>query len=149
MAHDRPIVGNYLDLQVFRPLAILPAAGAFDAAPLELDCPSFNFVTLYLSYESPVAAGAVTFQIEVSPDAAGATWYRASMYDGGALAPGVDVASNIQREAITYGGTAAALEFAVFGPLVIQAGIQRMRIACAESGDVLNPGDCEIRGFFS
>lgn len=149
MAHDQPIVGAYLDLQVFRAAAILPAAGAYDAAPLELDCPEFNFLTLYLTYTAGNAGGAVSFYFEVSPDSAGATWYRASMYDAGILAAGVDVNSNIQREIIIYTAVGVADEPVIFGPLVLQSGIQRMRISCAESGVVLAPGTVLLRGFFS
>jgi hypothetical protein len=148
MAHDRPIVGNYLDIQVFRVAAALPGAGAYDPAPLALDCPEFNFLTLYLSYTRAAVGGAVAFYLEASPDAAGLDWYRATMYDAGALAPGADVNSNIQREIIAYGSTAAGIQRVVFGPLVIQGGVQRLRIPCAESGGVAS-GTVELRGFFS
>jgi hypothetical protein len=70
------------------------------------------------------------------------------MYQGGVLALGADVASNIQRESIAYGSTAAGIQRVVFGPLVIQAGVQRVRIPCAEAGGVA-AGTVELRGFFS
>jgi hypothetical protein len=149
MAHDRPIVGNYLDLQVFRAAAILPAAGAYDAAPLALDCPEFNFLTLFLTYTAGAAGGSVRFYVEVSPDSAGATWFRATLYQGGVLAAGVDVSSNLQRETHLYTAVGVGAEPVVFGPLVLQSGIQRIRIPCAEVGVILAPGNAALRGFFS
>ena len=77
MAH--PISPLYLDQQTARVSAILPAAGAFDAAPLELACPGFDFVTLFITYTRGGAGGSVRMLPEFAPFSAGAVWHRKSL----------------------------------------------------------------------
>jgi len=149
VADTKPISPSYLDMPTMRASAVLPGAGAFDASPLEVPCQDFKFVTLYITYTRGGAGGAVTLRIEVSPDTSGNTWYRSGLYEPAAVASGSDATSELQREFIKYGSTAAGAEYVVFGPLVLQGGIQRMRIACAESGAVGTPGTCAIRALFS
>ena len=133
--------------QTARVSAVLPAAGAFDAAPLSMPCPGFDFVTLFFRYERGGAGGDMQFRIEANPDAAGGIWHQASLYAAGAVASGADSLSNLQQEAIEYGSTAAAIESFVYGPLELRGGVERLRVACAESGAVGTPGtvECEAR----
>lgn len=148
MTDTRPISPSYLDLQTLRVSTVLPAAGAFDTAPLEVSCQEYDFMTLYLAYTRGDAAGAFKMKILVSPDTSGDTWYQTTVYDAGAVAGGSDTTSAFQREELQYGATAAAIEKFVFH-VTLDAGVQRIRIPCAESGAVGKPGTLEIRAMFS
>jgi hypothetical protein len=149
-------LGNLPDLVgravALRALAALAAAGAWDAAPTEVPCPEFEEVTLFLAYTRGGAGGAVDFQIEVSPysaDVAGVqSWFTLAAYQAGALAAGADVASNAQREAITYTATGAAAEGWVHGTLRLGRTVERLRVAARESGAVATPGTLEITARF-
>lgn len=156
MAYDggrHPISSAYTDIQEMRAAAALPAAGAYDAAPTELACNEYSHVTLYASYTRGAAGGAVRFRIETSPytaDVVGVqNWFRSSILAAGAVVINTDTTSNIQREAFDYGATAAAIENFVYGPLELQGTVQRIRVACAESGVVLTPGTCHIMAVFA
>ena len=144
-----PISTTYLDQQVARVSAPLPGAGAYDAAPAELPCPSFDYVTLYVTYTRAAAGGAVTLRVDFSPDSTGTVWNRKTLYAPAVLAAGVDAASLEQRETITYTSTAAGAELSVLGPINLGGTAERIRIACAESGAVGNPGTCEIVARFA
>lgn len=149
-------IGNLPDLTArvatLRALAALPAAGAWDAAPLAVPCPEFEEATLFLVYTRGGAGGAADFQIEVSPysaDVAGAqSWFAASAYQAGALTAGADVASEEQREAITYTATGAAAEGWVHGPVRLGRSVERMRVVARESGAAGTPGTLGIVGRF-
>lgn len=117
----------------------LEAAGAFDT-PESVLCLEYDFFTLLIDYERGAAGGAVTWVTEFSLD--GTVWYQSSIYDGGAVAINSDTESNVQREEVTYGGTAAAQEFFVYGPIEIDQFAKYMRVSFAESGQVGNPGEC-------
>ena len=144
--------GNYR-IQEARAAAALPAAGVFDATPAELYCPELDFVTLYITYTRGAVGGAVTFRLEVSPrtndDAVLENWYQAAILSGGAVALGADTTSSTQREEVEYGATAAAAETFVYGPVELRSTVERIRIPCAESGVLGNPGDCHITAVFS
>lgn len=130
----------YRKIEEIRASVVLQAAGAFDPSPVSVLCLEYDFYTLLIDYERGDAAGAVTFYIEFSLD--GTTWYRSSIYDGGAVAVNADTASNIQRETVTYGGTAAAQEFFVYGPIEVDQFAKYMRVLFAESGAIGKPGTC-------
>ena len=135
-------------VQTARAAAALAAAGAWDAAPTEMACPGFQFVTLYISYTRGAAGGDMQFRIEANPDAAAGTWYRGGLYDAGAVASGVESLSNLQRETIEYGSTGAGAETFIYGPLEIRGGMERLRVPCAESGVVGTPGTVSIEARF-
>lgn len=143
-----PISDTYLDVQTARASAALPAAGAWDAAPTEMACPGFESCTLYISYTRAAAGGDMRFRIDVSPNSTGTVWHRASIYAPGAVASGSDTVSNLQRDAVEYGSTAAGAETVVYGPLDIR-GSERLRVACAESGAVATPGTVSIEARFA
>ena len=131
---------------------ILPAAGAWDATPLEIDCSPFGAVALHFAYTRGGAAGAFDFRLEISPfgvdQAVFQDWYQGALYDAGVLAAGTDVASAIQREAITYVATGATVETFIYGPISLDGTVQRIRIPAAESGNVGAPGSLSIIGLF-
>jgi len=137
----------------FRADAILPAAGAWDASPVEVPVIAFDKLTLYFSYDEDAGvagAGAFDFYIEYSPysiDQVGVeNWFRMALYAAGVMAAGTDIQSNIQREYITYDSIGATAETFVYGPLDISKTVERMRIVARESGEVGNPGDLKIIG---
>ena len=135
-------------VQTARAAAALPAAGAYDAAPVEMPCPGFKTCTLFVSYTRAAAGGDVTLHVEASPDAAGATWHRVTVYDPGAVASGADTTSNLQRENLEYGSTGAGAEEFIYGPFEIH-GAERLRVACAETGAIANPGTVSIEARFA
>jgi len=132
----------------FRASAALPAAGAFDAAPTEIAVANVDFVTFYISYTRGAAGGDMQFRLEYSPysaDVAGVqSWFQGGVYAAGAVASGADTVSNLQREGVEYGSTGAAIENVVYGPLEIDATVERIRMPCAESGVVGTPGIAHI-----
>ena len=151
---DYPFADVMLNRVTARVLAALPAAGAWDATPLELQCAPFQFVTLFMRYTEgeQAADGAVDFMIEISPDApgvAGATWYQLTEYAPAVLAAGVDSQSFIQQEFITYTAVGATEELFVYGAIELRGTIQRIRIAARESGVAGTPGDFGIEVLFS
>jgi hypothetical protein len=146
---NHPISTNYLDQQVARASAVLPAAGAWDASPTEMDCPGFREVLLSLTYTEGAVGGAVDIKIEVSPDSTGNTWHQLSVKDVGVLVPGADVVSDVQREEVSYDPTGATAERFVYGPIEIGGTVERMRVFAQESGVVGNPGTCEIEARFA
>jgi len=140
----QPISTTYLNVQEARAWAALPAAGAFDAAPTELYCPSFSFVTVYLSYQRGGVGGAVDLRIQVSPDSTGTVWYDLSATAVGAVAAGADTTSLVQANDSSWQTLGAAREYLTYGPIDLQGTVERIRIAAAESGAVGTPGSCEI-----
>jgi len=151
MALDRPqpVIDNPVTI---RAAAALPAAGAWDVAPTEVACAGFNWVTFYFTYTRGAAGGAMDFQIHVSPysaDLAGVEdWFYQTIYGAGAVAAGADTTSNVQRELVTYGSTAAAAETFVYGPIRLDGTIERLRVRCCESGVPGTAGDCHIVAVF-
>ena len=146
MSH--PFSPVYLDQQIARVLAILPAAGAYDPTPLELYCNTFGRVTLFFTYTAGKIVGAFAFRIDTSPDGAGAVWDRMTLYDPAVVATGFDIQSDIQREAIEYGTLGADPETFVYGPIALGGAAERIRIAAAETGDLVFRGTLEIRAVF-
>ncbi len=149
-----PVVfgGSFLPEQVARASAVLPAVGAFDATPTEMPCPYMDWVTFYISYTRGAAGGDMAFRVELSPysvDRAGVEdWFRASLYAAGAVASGADSLSNLQRNAVEYGSTGAAIENAIYGPIAMLKTAERARIVCAESGVAGTPGTAHIVAIF-
>lgn len=134
----------------FRASAALPAAGAWDATPLEIACPSNAYVELYFSYTRGAAGGAFDFQMQVSPysvnPAVVQSWFSQTEFSAAVLAAGVDSQSRLQREYVTYASQGAAIENPSFGPIELGATVERIRIPCRESGVVGTPGTLHIVG---
>jgi hypothetical protein len=146
MAH--PISSTYLDQQVVRVSAVLLGAGAYDATPLELCCPGFDFVTLFGTYTRAGAGGSVRMLLDFSAASTGAVWYRKSLYGPAVVAAGADAASLEQRESLLYTSTAVGAELFMFGPIELDGTVERLRVACAEVGAVATPGTCELLARF-
>jgi hypothetical protein len=149
LLRPQPVIDNPVTV---RAAAALPALGAWDAAPTEVACAGFDWVMLYFTYTQGAAGGAMDFQVHVSPyaaDIAGVEdWFYQSIYAAGAVAAGADTTSNVQRELITYGSTAAGAETFVYGPVRLDGTIERVRVRCRESGVTANPGDCHVVAVF-
>lgn len=139
---------TYLDTQVARAAAALPAGGAYDAAPAALFCPGFQNVLLSLTYTRGGAAGAFRIRVEFSPDSTGANWYQAALYSPSAVVPGADSQSDVQRETAEYQATGAAAESFVFGPIHLAGTVERIRISASETGNVAAPGTLAIQANF-
>jgi hypothetical protein len=129
---------------VIRAVAVLPAAPAWDATPLEINTVGVHYATFYMSYIRGAIGGAVDFYFEISPmsvdPVAPPTWWRQTLYAGGILAAGVDTQSRVQREYVTYGSTGALLENFVWGPIDLGLSAERIRMFARESGVPGTPG---------
>lgn len=149
LERPQPVIGNPVTV---RAAAALAGAGAWDVTPTEIACAGFNWVMFYFTYTRGAANGAMDFQIHTSPysaDLAGVEdWFFQSVYAAGAVAVNVDTTSNIQRELVTYGATAAGAETFNYGPVSLDGTVERIRIRCRESGATEDPGDCHIVGVF-
>lgn len=139
-------------LVTLRASAVLALLSAYDAAPTEVACPSFTRLTLLCSYtrDAKAVAGAVTMRLEFSPTSVtgAGTWYRVTELAAGAFVAGADVANLIQRSVTTYTSTAGPVERWIWD-LEIPTAMERVRIACAETGTPLTPGTVEILGLLS
>lgn len=147
-----PFGENYIQVQTVRASAAV--AAAWDTDPLlELVCTPFFYVTFYMSYTRGAAGGAFDFRLEVSPysaDVAGVEdWFQQGIIAGGVVATNADTTSLTQRELVTYGATAAAIENVVYGPVELQATVERLRMPCRESGDEQSPGTLHILAKFA
>lgn len=142
-------------IQEARADAILTAA--YDAAPTEMRCTGFKYVTLYVWYTRGVANGAVSLRLEVSPFSAGRVteaaltdvWVQSGLYESSAVVGGTDAHSKLQREDIKYEATAAAREGVPYGPIQLAGGAARLRVPCAETGVPGTPGTCHVVAVFS
>lgn len=145
--YGMPLSDVQLNEQTARVSAALPAAGAWDTAPLELMCPTFDTFTLFCSY-SPVSQSANAFELKIEVSRDGSNWYQAAVYAGGAVPGAADVVSRFQREILLYAITQLAdRERMVLGPLAIAGAPDYIRITARESttdGDVDNPGILEV-----
>ena len=135
---------------VARVSAALPAAGAWDAAPVEQNIFGAQGLTLSFTYTRGAAGGAFDWQIEVSiyavaanVPAGAAEWVTESIYAAGAVAAGVDTQSRMQREFQTYASQGAAAEDFV-DTLELPYPVERLRIRARESGVVGTPGTLQI-----
>lgn len=131
---------------------ILPAAGAWDAAPVEIPVAGYQSMVLYCTYERGDAAGAVDIQIQYSPYAedagVGESWFAQSLYVAGAVVAGADTASSMQREYTTYTATGAGAETFVYGNIEVGIAVERVRVLARESGVPADPGTFEIIALF-
>ena len=135
-----------------RASAALPAAGAWDATPIEQNVAGAGSILLTFSYtEGAVAGGAFNWQLQVSPFSIAALvpagtgeWGDESLHSMGAVVGGADTQSLVQAEYQTFDPTGAAIETFVYGPIELDHTVERVRIPCAESGQVATPGTLAI-----
>ena len=148
-----PFIPTYLSVQTVRASAALAGAGAWDATPTELYCSPYSYVTFYMSYTRGGAAGAFDFRLEVSPYVANSgvveNWFRQAIIAGGAVAAAAYTTSLTQREQVSYGATGVAIENYVYGPVELMSTVERLRMPCAETGNVGAPGTVHILAVFT
>ena len=151
-----PISATYLNVQIARVSAALPALGAWDAAPVEMSCPYFTHVTLTFTYTRAAAGGAFDWQIQTSPysiaanvPAGASEWVMESIYAGGGVVAGADTQSRAQREYQNYASQGVAAESFSFGPIALEGTIERMRVRARETGAIGNPGTLQIQAVFA
>jgi len=145
-----PLSPNVVALQVLRAVAVLPAAGAWDAAPTEINVDGAQFITLFFSYTRGGAGGSFRFLPQVSPYSADqgvatiGNWFPPSVRNVAGFVIGADVAVNVQRlEGDLYTAVGATLEtFSL--EIELGASAQRFRCACQEVGNVALPGAAHI-----
>lgn len=142
MDYSFPNQPTYAAEQILRAEAALPAAGAWDATPLERTSPTFDSFTLFFKYTRGAAGGGFDFKVEFSLD--GTDWYQSSILAPGLVAPGADITSEFQRELFTYTSQGAAAEFVAFGPIHINGAFDQIRVSARESGVVGTPGDLSV-----
>ena len=140
-------------VNTFRAEAALPGAGAYDAAPTVVHTAGAEEILLYCAYDEAAggAAGSVGVIVEASPysvdHATLLNWYRLSVVNVGAFAAGADVAEEVQREgAMDYEPTAATREGFILGAYGLKGAVARMRVSCAETGQVGFPGLMHVVG---
>ena len=144
--YSLPNSNVYLNEQIARANVILPAAGAWDPAPVELQCVAFDSFTLYFLYTPDGAGAGNAFDIYVEISRDGSVWYQTTIYAGGAVGGASDVVSRFQREIFRYAATQQVVpEFSVFGPVAMNGSPDYIRIFAREIGDLVNPGLLEIR----
>jgi len=148
-----PLVAGVSGLNNARVDAALLAAGAWDVAPLEFPCAGASWLGVHVTYDEDPAAtdGAVDVQLELSPYAVAANvptgaeeWIPQTLYAPGAVVPGADTESLAQAEYITFDPTLATPQAITFAPVAIRGVFERFRVRARESGDIANPGDCQI-----
>jgi hypothetical protein len=146
-----PMPRGYTNPVTLRASAALPAAGAWDTAPTESPVANADNMTLSFTYTRGAAGGAFDWQLEVSIYAvtanvpAGASeWVTESLYAAGAVAAGADTTSLVQRELQSYTSQGAVAEDFVFGPIVLDRTVERVRVRAKESGVVGTPGTLSI-----
>lgn len=153
MADKRMYNPNFIPLLVnARVSAALPAAGAWDPAPVEFPVCGMSNMTLHRVYTRDAVGGAYDFQIWFSAysvagliPAGGAEWEAMNLYASGLVVAGVDTASLDQRETITYTSQGVVAEPVVFGVVDLGQTIERVRIRARESGDLNDPGTLQIQ----
>jgi hypothetical protein len=138
---------------ILRISAALPAAGAWDATPIESFTSGARWLNLAFTYTRGAAGGAFDFQIETSIYAVAARvptgaseWITQAIYAAGAVVAGADTTSLVQRELESYGSQGAAVEDFGYGSLDFGRTVERVRIRARESGVVGTPGTLQITG---
>ena len=154
MGIPRPLSNAYLaePVQTARYLAVLPLAWAWDTDALELACPGFQGVRLFISY-MPFANNAfMVFRIEISPyssDQAGADWFQEAdtIQPVPLLAPGADTANLIQRQVHSYREVIVNVQNwdHLF---TLGSTVERIRVSCRENSKGAPPGLCSIIALF-
>ena len=137
-----PISTTYLDEQIARASAVLPAAGAW-TTPTELYCPVFLHAAISFTYTRGAAGGKFEFKVEVALASTPSTWQQFSLYDPAAVVSGSDALSLQQRESVEYASTSASAENFAY-----QFGLnglwELIRISARETGVVGTPGTLGI-----
>lgn len=130
----------------------LPAAGAWDATPIEVSCAGFDKVGFYFTYTWGAAGGEITFQFQFSPyavDQAGVEdWFCGSLYGPAIMDDCCDLHSEIQCEDIAYCAVDGTAQTFFYGPLNLSGVVERIRVPCRESGVTGTPGTAHAVAVF-
>lgn len=135
--------------QTARASAALPASGAFDTTPTEMNVSGFHYAMFYLTYTRGGAGGDVQFKIEASPVGAGDHWYSIGTSSAGTTSSGADTVGNVQRGEVEYGSTGAGAEKFTYGPIALGGCVERLRLVAQESGATGTPGTLAALARFS
>lgn len=152
IAFTHPVA--WVNPEVMRATAALEAAGAWDAAPTELNVYGATSMILSFTYTRGAAGGAFDFQIQASiysvtalaPAGAG-EWMDESLYAAGIVAAGADTTSLVQAELQSFTSQGAAAETFIYGPILLES-TERIRIPARESGVVGTPGTLQVTATF-
>ena len=134
--------------------AVLPAAGAWDAAPTVIPCAGYGWVRFYFAYQRSAqeSAGSLTYQYEISPYYADlgekTDWITQTAYAPAPLTPCLDVCSEVQNEDVTYCSLTTDVETFASPPIHLAGWVERIRIACRESGLLDAPGNAQVIALF-
>jgi len=138
-----------------RTWAALPAANAWDAAPLEIPCPTFWWLRLYFTYQRSGQAvlGTMDYYYDLSPVSADAlaaneAWFHGTIYAPGDVTPCTIVQSAVQQEIITYCSTSANAETFISPPIHLGGCIERVRVFCRQRPGQGVAGNAEVLGLF-
>jgi len=133
--------------QIMRVSAALPAAGAYDAAPLAIECMGWTKMTLLCAYTRGALGGAVRFYVDVSYGTAPTVYYQTTVYEAGAVVAGADTHSTIPHEDFTWNSGGAAIERFAYA-LEIPSNIKNIRVVASEIGVIATPGTFAVNAIF-
>jgi len=144
-------------VQLARTWAALPAAGAWDDDPEEIECAGAEWATIWARYQQgdESSGGGFSIRCDASPYTRDAgleivgnqVWGRTVIKQLDLVTFASDSAAWFQREGtITYGATGADAEDILVGLSVFMGAAQRLRIAAREAadGDTDEPGSLEL-----
>lgn len=152
ISHPHPV--GFENPVTLRAAAVLAAAGAWDAAPLEVACAGAWWVRFYFTYTRAALGGAVSYRWEISPYSANIAgvedWFQGTLYVPDDIDPPCeDVIGFVQRETIRYcSADVAGAQTFVSPPIHLAGCLERLRLNCSETGTPLVPGDCHVVGVF-
>lgn len=131
-----------IETGVARGWAILPAAGAFDATPIEIPINMYSEVTFAVAYQNgdEQGGGGLSYTIEFSNDAT--NWYRIAEVNSVVPVPGADVVDLTQRVEMSY--TAVGTDVERFMTPSFTTPMKWIRILCKESGSIGSPGYASV-----
>lgn len=145
-----PYPRGYANPVILRISAALPAAGAWDAAPIESFSTNALNMSLHFTYTRGAVGGAFDWQLEYSHysvaalvPAGASEWVTMALYAPGPVAAGADSMSRAQAEYVTFQPLTAAAEDYEFD-VQLNRVIERTRIRCRESGVVGTPGTLQV-----
>jgi len=137
--------------------AALPAAGAWDAAPVVAECGGFWWCRFYFVYDAAAQAAdpSLEWYYEVSPYSAGATvgmaeaeWCHGTIYVPGDIVSWAETRSDVQQETMVFAPDTLDAETFVGPPIHLAGCVERVRVYCRERGDQGMPGSAGVLGVF-
>jgi len=136
-----------------RASAVLLGDSAYDASPTEFSTANCSYITFYITYTRGGQGGAVSMHFEYSPRAADAVgvenWFRMQCDGCETGQAGSDATVTLQRSTVIYTSTGDGAENVVFGPIEFEGTVERMRVACSETGAAGKPGTVHIVAYMT